>query len=249
MQQVFWNVLKNAVRFTPPGGTVAARTRNPPSKDGVLVVEIADSGIGIEPDMLDKVFDAFTQEEHGAHRFGGIGLGLAITRRLVQLQNGKISFESGGRNHGATFSIELPLAASELCAGDEFRALPSVAASSKTCRILLVDDHEQTRSTLTRLLERRGHSVIGAPSAAAAREIAATGGPFDLLISDLGLPDGDGHALMAELRKAYELPGIAVSGYGTGQDLERSRQSGFLAHLTKPLDIQALEAAIAALRA
>ena len=245
LQQVFWNVLKNSVRFTPPGGTVAVRTLNPPSKDSALVVEITDSGIGIEPDMLDKVFDAFTQEEHGAHRFGGIGLGLAITRQLVQLQNGKISVESGGRNRGATFSIEFPLAAPKLCKGDE-PVLPSMPALAKTCRILLVEDHEQTRSALMRLLERRGHRVVVSSTATAARAVAATAEPFDLLISDLGLPDGDGHALMEEFRKAYELPGIALSGYGTDQDLERSRQSGFFAHLTKPVDIHALEAAIVA---
>ena len=246
VQQVFWNVVKNAVRFTPPGGAIAVRTRNPPSKEGTLVVEIADNGIGIEPEMIDKVFDAFAQEEHGAHRFGGVGLGLAITRHLVQLQNGQISVESAGRNRGATFNVELPLAASELCAEDEPAAVPSVAASAKTCRILLVEDHEQTRSTLARLLERRGHNVVGAATVAAAREIAATRGPFDLVISDLGLPDGDGHMLMTELRDAYRLPGIALSGYGMNQDLERSRQGGFLTHLTKPVDVHALQVAIAA---
>ena len=148
-----------------------------------------------------------------------------------------------------TFSIELPLAASQPHTCDEAGLAPSpMPASAKTHRILLVEDHEQTRSTLTRLLERRGHSVVAAANAATAREIAARGGPFDLLISDLGLPEGDGHALMAEFRKAYGLPGIALSGYGMDQDLERSRQSGFFRHLTKPVDIHALEAAIAAAR-
>jgi signal transduction histidine kinase/ActR/RegA family two-component response regulator len=246
VQQIFWNVLKNAVKFTPPGGAITVRTCNPAGKESVLVVQIADTGIGIKPEMLGKVFDAFTQGEHQPHRFGGIGLGLAITRRLVELQNGNIFAESQGRNRGATFHIALPLAASELMPADEpVLGAPPVAPLAKPRRILLVEDHEQTRSTLVQLLERRGHSVVGVTTVAAAREIAAAS-DFDLVISDLGLPDGDGHALMTELRDAYGLPGLALSGYGTEEDLQRSRASGFFTHLTKPVDIHALESAIAA---
>ena len=246
VQQIFWNVLKNAVKFTPPGGAITVRTRNPADKEGMLVVEITDTGIGMEPGILGKVFDAFIQEEHdGAHRFGGIGLGLAITRRLVEVQNGRIRAESAGRNHGTTFHIELPLEAPELCAADGPPPVaPRAAPPAKARRILLVEDHEQTRSILVQLLERRGHHVVGVITATAAREIAAAR-DLDLVISDLGLPDGDGHALMAELRDAYGLPGIALSGYGMEEDLERSRRSGFFTHLTKPVDIHALESAIA----
>ncbi len=246
-QQVFWNVLKNAVKFTPAGGAISIRTRNPPEKEGMLVVEISDTGVGIEPEMLEKVFDSFTQEEHdGAHRFGGIGLGLAITRRLVEVQKGCIRVESEGRNRGATFQIELPLEAPELCALNDPPPVAARAAfPAEPRRILLVEDHEQTRSTLVQLLERRGHSVAGVATTAGAREIAAAGG-VDLVISDLGLPDGDGHLLMAYLRDAHGLPGIALSGYGTDEDMERSRQSGFSVHLTKPIDIHALDDAIAA---
>ena len=248
VQQIFWNVLKNAVRFTSPSGRIAARTRNSPDKEGALVVEITDNGIGIEPEMIDKVFDAFAQEEHGADRFGGLGLGLAITRRLIQLQKGQIYVESAGRNRGTTFRIELPLAPSDLrpMISEPTAILASQQVFRETCRILLIEDHEQTRSTLARLLERRGHRVVDVATATAASKIAATRSPFDLVISDLGLPDGDGHTVMADLRDAYRLPGIALSGYGMNQDLERSRQSGFLTHLTKPVDIHALEAAIAA---
>jgi CheY-like chemotaxis protein len=112
-------------------------------------------------------------------------------------------------------------------------------------RILLIEDHDQTRATLSRLLGRRGHCVQGVATINAARERAAAG-ECDLIISDLGLPDGDGHKLMAELHDTYGLPGIALSGYGMDQDIARSRTSGFFAHLTKPVDIQALESAIAA---
>ena len=233
-------MLQNSVKFTPPGGVITVRTRNPADKKGALVVEIADTGIGIEPEMLGKVFDAFTQGEHSsAHRFGGLGLGLAITQRLIELQNGKISAESLGRNRGTTFRVEFPLAPSKVRPADEPTAGPSVTPSVKARRILLVEDHEQTRSTLAQLLGQRSHSVVGVTTAAAAREIAAAR-RCDLVISDLGLPDGDGYALMAELRDAYGLPGIALSGYGTEEDVKRSLTSGFFAHLTKPVDIHTL---------
>ncbi len=247
IQQIFWNVLKNAVKFTPTGGAITIRTRNPAEKKGTLIVEISDTGVGIEPEMLEKVFDSFTQEDQGGrHRFGGIGLGLAITRRLVAAQNGRIEVESSGRNCGATFQIELPLQAPESCITvGASAAAPGATPSTKSRHILLVEDHEQTRSTLMRLLQRRGHRVAAVATAAGAREIAAAGG-VDLVISDLGLPDGDGHLLMSYLRDTHGLPGIALSGYGTEEDLERSRQSGFSIHLTKPIDIHALEDAIAA---
>lgn len=246
VQQIFWNVLKNAVKFTPRGGAVTVRTRNAPEKQGMLEVEISDTGIGIEPEMLSKVFDAFIQEEHDqGHRFGGVGLGLAITHRLVALQKGRIEVESEGRGRGATFRIELPLAGAQ-----SRTASPPVHAQSTGVvpiprRILLVEDHEQTRSTLAQLLQRRGHIVAGVASAEAARDRAAMG-DCDLIISDLGLPDGDGHKLMADLCASRGLPGIALSGYGMDEDIARSLASGFFAHLTKPVDIHALESAIAA---
>ncbi len=245
LQQIFWNVLKNAVKFTPRGGSITVRTRNPKAKPDKLEVEIADTGVGIEPAMLGKVFDAFIQENavHG-HRFGGIGLGLAITQRLVEAQQGKISAQSDGRGRGATFRIEMPL---ETKAPADAPLIAGMAGDGSAIgrRILLIEDHDQTRATLSRLLGRRGHCVDGVATISAARERAAVG-ECDLIISDLGLPDGDGHKLMAELHDTYGLPGIALSGYGMDQDIARSRTSGFFAHLTKPVNIQALESAIAA---
>jgi hypothetical protein len=151
---------------------------------------------GIAPEMVERISDAFIQEENNrGHRFGGIGLGLAITQRLVELQKGRITAESAGRGQGATFRIELPLASAipALESGEE--RTPSGAPSSASRRILLIEDHEQTRSTLTQLLQRRGHMVEGAGTIKAARERAAAGG-YDLIVSDLGLPDGDGHKLV-----------------------------------------------------
>lgn len=239
VRQIFWNILKNAVKFTPSGGRVTVRTRNPVA--GMLEVEVIDTGVGIQPEVLPHIFDAFIQEEHApGHRFGGLGLGLAISRRLAELQHGRIRVESAGRGKGATFHIELPLATSNSSATrEQMRPLvPQVVAR----RILLVEDHEQTRSTLMRLLQSRGHDVVSAATIDAARAAAVE---RDLIISDLGLPDGDGYRLMAELRDKYGLPGIALSGYGTEEDIARSRASGFVAHLTKPVDIHVLEAAIA----
>ena len=215
---------QNAVKFTPRGGAVTVRTRNATDEDSVKII---DTGIGIEPSMLSRIFDAFIQENHvRGHRFGGIGLGLAITHRLVELQNGSISVASEGRGRGATFRIKLPLA---VLASTAEAALPNDAAHAgpaPTRHILLVEDHEQTRATLEQLLRRRGHTVGGVATAEAARERAASGN-WDLIISDLGLPDCDGHKLMAELHETYGLPGIALSGYGTDQDIARSRASGF----------------------
>ena len=244
MQQIFWNVLKNAVKFTPRGGSVTVRTCNPAPEQNSLEVEITDTGIGIEPEMLSRVFDAFIQEEHEpGHRFGGIGLGLAITHRLVQLQHGRIKVESAGRGRGATFRLELPLAPVQH--DDAASKLPKAAEAPPIARrILLVEDHEQTRATLTQLLQRRGHTVATVATTEAARERAARG-DCDLIISDLGLPDGDGHKLMSDLQGAYGLSGIALSGYGMEDDIRRSRDSGFFMHLTKPVDIRVLESAIA----
>jgi signal transduction histidine kinase/ActR/RegA family two-component response regulator len=247
MQQIFWNVLKNAVKFTAPGGVITVRTCNPAEDKKTLLIEIADTGVGIEPEMLGNIFETFVQEEHArARRFGGLGLGLAIARNLVELQHGRIRAESAGRDQGTTFSIEFPLAAaSALRAPDSSQPAAHAAPNQPVRRILLVEDHELTRTTLARLLQRRGHYVAIAATAAQARKLVGTS-ECDLIISDLGLPDGDGHTLLVELRNAHRLPAIAMSGYGTDEDLERSRKSGFFIHLTKPVDIRALEAAIAA---
>jgi CheY-like chemotaxis protein len=238
LQQVFWNVLKNAVRFTPSGGEITIRSR--PAAADEWCVEIADNGVGIEPQDLERIFAPFTQGPHG-HRFGGLGLGLAISRRLVELHGGRITAQSDGARHGATFSVYLP--ATKPQANSPHRETPPQpdGKSNKARRILLVEDHNQTRVTLARLLTQRGHEVAAAETIEEALVRAQTF-PFDLVLSDLGLPDGSGHDLIAQLRK--QRPGcrsIALSGYGMESDTQRSREAGFDAHLTKPVDIQALE--------
>jgi PAS domain S-box-containing protein len=255
LQQIFWNILKNAVKFTPPNGSVTIRTRAS-AEEREVSIEIADSGLGMVREELMRVFDAFSQGDHaeggGAHRFGGLGLGLTITKQLVLLHNGRIRATSPGRGAGSTFYVELPLIKTPAAAAEEGAPAgrgeqPSVAAvrPGPGRKLLLVEDHEATRQTLARLLQRRGYDVCSVGSLAEARTAAAEQ-PFELLVSDLGLPDGSGHTLMAELQAGQPgvVRGIALSGYGMEEDVIRSRDAGFSEHLIKPVEIQVLEQAL-----
>ncbi len=252
-QQLVWNLLRNSVKFTPRGGRILIRTSD---DDGQLRIEVEDSGIGIEHDALEKIFLPFEQAENsGEHRFGGMGLGLAIARAIADLHGGSISAGSAGRNCGATFTVELPGAtqaptgltsASTLSRAGHPPGMEPSSASSRTrpgLRLLVVEDHESTLQVLSRLLTRAGHSVVAASNLSEAL-VAAGKGEFDLVISDLGLPDGTGNELMEILRARHTLRGIALSGYGMEEDIARSRQAGFSTHLTKPIDFPQLQRAL-----
>jgi len=249
LQQVFWNVLKNAVKFTPAGGTVTVGTTVDPEAES-LIVSIADTGIGLSAAELGRIFDAFSQGDHaqgGAHRFGGLGLGLTISKGLIHHHGGELRALSAGLGQGATFTIELPRATA-----DQLRA--DVPAESTTTgatggpplrrKVLLVEDHEASRLTLASLLRSRGYEVSSAASLAAARAIAAQV-KFDLLISDIGLPDGSGLDLMKEMQGQGDVRGVALTGYGMEEDVERSRAAGFRVHLTKPILARSLDQALA----
>lgn len=241
LQQVFWNVLRNAVRYTSMGGQI--RVHSSPVGAAGWRVEIADNGVGIEPAELEEIFTAFNQGQESP-RFGGIGLGLAISRQLLEMQGGRISARSEGRGKGAVFTVELPMALSVEKPTQQMR--PEAEQSCVSRRILLVEDHNQTRTTLARLLTSRGHEVATAESIEEALVCAQTKA-FDLVLSDLGLPDGSGHDLIAELRQLQpHCRGVALSGYGMENDVRRSLEAGFSAHLTKPINIQALEAVLQA---
>ncbi len=235
LQQIFWNLLKNAVKFTPADGTVLARTSNP--APGQLLVEVIDTGRGIEPALLPVIFDAF-QQERLEDRPGpaGLGLGLAISKALADLHGGKLTAHSAGRDQGATFALRLTTARSPAASA---LAQPNPEAAAAKLRLLVVEDHETTAAAMVRLLTRRGHTVHLAHSVKTALEIAAQNS-FDVVLSDLGLPDGNGFELMEQLRDRHGLRGIALSGYGMELDQERSLRSGFLAHLTKPVDLPRL---------
>jgi signal transduction histidine kinase/ActR/RegA family two-component response regulator len=259
IQQVMWNVLRNAVKFTPRSGRIYVRTRDKPSgNDGTsLRIEVSDSGIGIDPARLERIFLPFDQGGlASSHRFGGVGLGLAIARAVVDLHGGWISAQSGGLNHGTTFTVELPGAVEPPTGVEDLvpsffdrsspGALPpqEIAPAAVPLRLLLVEDHESTRQTLSRMLQRDGHRVVTAATIAEAVNAAAAA-KFDLVISDLGLPDGSGTDLMEKLRDTYNLRGIALSGYGASEDLARSHDAGFAAHLIKPVAIAELRRVIA----
>lgn len=253
LQQVFWNVLRNAEKFTSIGGRIMVETLLLPRRR--LAVKITDTGIGMTPQELERIFAFFSQGDHarpgGAQRFGGLGLGLSISRTLTELHGGTIRAESAGLGQGSTFVIELLLAPENSHMEDRrVVALAPVATASpfahpKAGRILLVEDHDGTREALTALLSRRHYSVVAVASAAEALAKAAES-VFDALLSDIGLSDGDGYALMTSLHALYRLKGIAITGYGQDEDIARARRAGFLFHLTKPIDIESLEHALAA---
>lgn len=241
IQQVFWNLLKNAVKFTPEGGHILITTRN--EADGSLLVEVRDSGIGIAPEAVEEIFKPFEQGEvAGDHRYGGLGLGLAISYAIMAAHGCTIAAESEGRGCGATFTTRL----ATVDAPEEHPAEPKLehAATVMPLRILVVEDHQSTRRVLAKLLGDSGHSVTTAGDLKEARA-EFDGQQFDLLISDLGLPDGSGLDLMREIRSKWRIAAIALSGYGTEEDLQQIAQAGFAAHLVKPIKIDPLYRAIA----
>jgi PAS domain S-box-containing protein len=241
IQQVLWNLLKNAVKFTPPGGIVSVRTSNEQAHDGEpagrLRLTVVDTGVGIAADLLPKVFDAFEQGGTRVTRqFGGLGLGLAITKILVDLHGGTINAHSPGKNQGATFTVEFPTTP----APEPPAAKRLNAATRRNIRVLLVEDHADTAKMMARLLRSRGMSVHAADTVATGLRAAAAEA-FDVIVSDLGLPDGSGHDLLRQTRAAgIDTPAIVLSGFGSDKDRAQSAAAGFTAHLTKPIDFDLL---------
>lgn len=241
LQQVFWNLIKNSAKFTPEGGRLEISTRN--NEGHQIVINITDSGIGIDPKVMPKIFDAF--EQGGGvitSKFGGLGLGLAISKRVVDLHHGTIEARSEGPGRGATFTVTLNAMETSLLEGPVL-FLESEPESIRHVQILFVEDHLDTARVLGRILKNAGFEVSHACNVAEARTLAA-GRRFDLLLSDVGLPDGSGLDLMKTLRDAQGLSGIALSGFGTEEDVAASREAGFSAHLTKPVDWERLRSEI-----
>ena len=202
------------------------------------MLEISDTGIGIEPEQQERIFEAFEQAELSITRhFGGLGLGLTISKKLLDLHGGTIEVRSRGKNLGATFRVTLDTAA----APATIATPPSDddVGSEARLKILMVDDDGDTRRILARLLSKCGHEVALADSVKAALNWLDKQ-RFDALISDIGLPDGDGYELVHEAKKRQPLKGIALSGFGTEEDVRRSTEAGFDFHLTKPVNFQDL---------
>ena len=239
-QQIIWNLLKNAIKFTPEGGDITISSDNP--SETLFTVSVRDTGIGIEPEVMQRIFDPFEQGNRSfEHRFGGLGLGLAISKSLAQAHDGTLTAQSDGSNRGSTFTLTM-----QALPQGEAASVPSKAVTDsarQALKILLVDDHQDTCAALEKLLARRGHLVAVSHDVRSAMD-AAVRNKFDLLISDVALPDGSGMDLMMQLRAIGNVPGIAISGFGNNDDIERSLQAGFSEHLIKPIKLDKLETAI-----
>ncbi len=267
MQQVIWNLLKNALKFTPERGVVTIRSSVVQDLSAgaddrhkyYWRLEMIDTGVGLDPQALERIFEPFEQEKSRRFRGApGLGLGLAICRSIVEAHGGTIVAASEGPNRGSTFTVEIEIER----ATPVDKIIPSLNADKtgirsesgaksrrrgslapKPRRILLVDDDSDTLSVLSRLLKRRGHNVETASTFAGALDLARVR-RFDLVISDLALADGDGLELMRRLRTAGVAGGIALTGLASDADIAACRESGFSAHLRKPINFHQLENAI-----
>jgi len=233
--------LKNAAKFTPDRGEIYVSVS---AVDGDhLRIQVRDTGIGIAPEVLPKIFEAFEQGDDSVTReFGGMGLGLAISKGLVEMHGGTIRAESGGKQRGSTFTVELP----SISRQDHAHTTPAERnGSNGDLQVLVVEDDADTARVLSRLLGASGHNVKTAGSAAAALELAGmannSGEPFDVMVSDIGLPDKTGYELMQAIKDRYSIKGIAMSGYGMDEDLRKSREAGFSDHIVKPPNFVQLE--------
>jgi PAS domain S-box-containing protein len=243
-QQVLLNLMSNAVKFTPEDGTITLRTSN---ENGTIKIEVIDTGVGIEPDVLPRLFRPFEQGERTVTRqFGGLGLGLSIVKSLVEMHRASISATSDGKDKGATFTLRMEtVAPAQLQQVQQPGAVATAAGVTpgKVYRVLLVEDHADTRHVLTRLLASFGCDVTAVGSVREA-VAAAERQTFDLLLSDIGLPDGTGLDVMRHVAARSKVTGIALSGFGQDEDVRRSREAGFVTHLTKPVTLQALKEVI-----
>jgi len=237
-QQIIWNLLKNAIKFTNENGNVTVSSSNPSPQ--ILTIAVRDTGVGIEPEIMERIFDPFEQGDRSfQRRFGGLGLGLAISKSLAQAHGGTLVAKSEGRDRGSTFVLTM----NTVPAPQQGAKEPEISVEARAQRILLVDDHQDTCTALERLLVRRGHLVATAHNMRSAMETAVRN-QFDLLISDVALPDGTGLELMMQLHAISGIPGIAISGFGNNGDIKKSLEAGFSEHLVKPIKLEALEAAI-----
>jgi signal transduction histidine kinase/CheY-like chemotaxis protein len=246
LEQIFWNLIKNAIKFTPPGGRVRITTSD---GDGEILLDVRDTGAGIPQDMLSRIFNAFEQGEQMTRNAGGLGLGLAISKAIVDLHGGRIRAHSDGANRGSTFQVALPLRVAEIHEeGVDQAGDPHCCDEprSRMLRVLLVDDHADTMRIMQRMLAKWGMQVTGASKVREAIRMAEEI-KFDLIISDIGLPDGSGCELLAQIRKSQPTPAIALSGFGMEADVKRSLEAGFAAHLTKPVNLEHLQQVIAEL--
>jgi len=257
LQQVVWNLLSNAIKFTGRGGLVEVRLEQ---EDSQVEIAVSDSGQGIAPEFLPHVFDRFRQADSSTtRRHGGLGLGLAIVRQLVELHGGRVRAESPGANLGSTFTVTLPALADPAEPPPTPSARPAAVAvagrrdglpSLDGVEVLVVDDEADARDLLTRILEHSGASVLLASSAAEALQILRSSRP-DVLVSDIGMPDADGYELIRSVRRlgngGSDLPAIALTAFARAEDRVRALDAGYQMHIPKPVAPGALVTAVARL--
>jgi PAS domain S-box-containing protein len=242
LQQVVWNIVKNATKFTGQGGRISIVTDN--DHNGNIRIVFTDSGIGMSKETMSRLFRPFEQGERDeVRRSGGLGLGMSISRALLELMGGSISAASNGVGKGSSFTVTVP----SVEAPQNEKPVQAGAARETNCgkklKILLVEDHLDTALAMKRLLELRGHELHLAHSVAAAVEMIDNE-KFELLLCDLGLPDGTGFDVIRHYRRLYQTPAIAVSGFGMESDVSSCLEAGFDAHITKPINFQEMEATI-----
>jgi signal transduction histidine kinase/CheY-like chemotaxis protein len=281
LQQVVWNLLSNAIRFTPEGGRVQvclsqATEANPPTTNGEHLsdyaqIQVIDTGKGIDPEFLPFVFERFRQADSSTTRtHGGLGLGLAIVRNLVELHGGSIQVASQGEGQGATFTVRLPLlkpgesrgndptfsaqqsgVTNGTGAGDITVSQPIRSCHLSSLQVLVVDDELDTREFMTTVLEQAGATVIAVDSAAAAMRSMQQQLP-DVLVSDISMPEQDGYMLIRQIRalppeQRGQLPAIAITAYAREEDRMQAIAAGFHLHVAKPIDPTELVSVVATL--
>ena len=247
LSQVISNLLTNAAKYTPPGGHIMIRATE---EAGDVVLRVRDTGIGIAPDVLSRIFDPFVQERQSIDRArGGLGLGLTIVRNLIERHGGTVSVHSDGPGRGSEFVVRLPRTDFPRAMGQQQPGSPAMlerAASGSSFRILVVDDNEDSADMLAAGLTAKGHQTRTAHDAPSALRVAETFAP-EIAFLDIGLPVMDGYELAARLRGIPGLEGIrliALTGYGQESDRRKTREAGFARHLVKPVDFDAVEAAV-----
>jgi CheY-like chemotaxis protein len=232
------NLLTNAAKYTDPSGEIQVELRSEPS--GAVIV-VTDNGVGIPTELLPRIFELFVQSERSLDRSeGGLGIGLSVVQRLIDMHGGRVTAASAGPGHGSTFEISLPTVA----APTQGRAEPSRLAVAPR-RVLVVDDNVDAATSLAEFLRLEGHQTEAVYSAQGALEAVASFSP-DVVLLDIGLPDMDGYEVAKRIRaggSAVRL--VALTGYGQAEDIQRTHSAGFDAHLVKPVDFDALERTVA----
>lgn len=249
LQQVVWNLLSNAVKFTPNRGQIYVTLSEIEQAENILAqITVRDTGIGIHAEFLSHVFEYFRQEDSSTTRkFGGLGLGLAIARQIVELHGGTIRVDSCGEGQGTTFTVSLPISqpsSVQLKLPSDFNARMTLSAPLAGLRILIVDDDLDSLELIAFMLQQEGATVTDAPSASEALQALARAN-YDLLISDIGMPDIDGYQFLHQVRslsphQGGQIPAIALTAYASDRDRQLAQQAGFQKHIAKPVQPEQL---------